>query len=307
MNSANHFVFSIPLAWDAHDLAQKSYQLTSARHAKQIYLRTLAMYAVKYYLDCMGIEAAYNDGLSNPALLELSHAAELKLPGLGSLECLPVLPETATVDVSPEVWGDRLAYIAVQLAQSLQTATIVGYVETVAAAPIPLERFRQNSLEDLLIYLDRLRQTQIQKQTLQSLPINLSQWLQNEFQSGWQNLNALLMPEKLAYRNRHLSSVMGQKVLDLKQTDEAIELSLGLTPVDINEFNIWVGVYPTGDRTHLPVNLQLAILNQVGEAVMQVQAKTTENIQLEFSGEPGEQFSVRLTLGEVSVTEVFVI
>lgn len=301
MQSTN-FVFSIPLAWEAHDLAQCNRQRTSADRAKQVYLRTLAAYAVKYYLDCMGIEATYGDGVCQPALFELSHAAELEITDLGRIECLPVLPESAMVEVSPEVWSDRIAYIAVQLDQSLQTATLVGFVKTVATEQILLKRFQQNSIEDLLFYFDQLRQT------IPPLPIKLSQWFHNEFQQGWQNLNALLTPQEFAYRNRRVSSAMGQKILDLQQTpDEKVELCLGLTPIDASELNVWVGVYPMNDRAHLPVDLQLAIVNEADEAVMQAQAKSTENIQLEFTGEPGEAFRVCLTLGDVSITEAFVI
>jgi hypothetical protein len=41
---------------------------------------------------------------------------------------------------------------------------------------------------------------------------------------------------------------------------------------------------------------------------LQVQARSDDNwIQLEFSGEPGERFSLKLALGDVSITEDFVI
>ena len=301
------FIFSIPLAWEAHDLAQQQQQQTSTHQAKQVYLRTLAMYAVKYYLDCMNIDAEYGDVISSPALFELSHAAEVYLPGIGSLECLPILLGASVVEVSPEVWSDRIAYIAVQLDESLQTAKIVGYVETIATEQVPLQKFQQNSLEDLLIYLDQQRHLQIQPQSNQQLPTQLSQWFQNIFQQDWQNLNILLSPAKLAYRNHRLSSAMGLKVFDLHRADEQVEVSLGLTPLDTSELDVWVGVYPTGAQTHLPADLQLVILNESGDPVMQAQAMSTENIQLQFSGEPGEHFSVRLTLGDISVTEPFVI
>jgi hypothetical protein len=301
------FAFSIPLAWDAHDLAKQNHQQTSTHQAKQVYLRTLAMYAVKYYLDCMSIEAEYGDGISSPAWFELSHAAEVYLPGFGSLECLPILPEASMVEVSPEVWSDRIAYIAVQLDASLQTAKIIGYVETVATEQVPLQKFQQNSLEDLLIYLDQLQHAPIRQPSSQPVPTQLSQWFQNIFQQGWQDLNTLLTPAKFAYRNHRLSSAMGLKVFDLHRAAEQVEVSLGLTPLNTSELDVWVGVYPTGTQTHLPVDLQLVILNELGDPVMQAQAMSTENIQLQFSGEPGEHFSIRLTLGDISVTEPFVI
>lgn len=306
MTTATDFVFPIPLAWDAHDLAEQSRQHTTADRAKQSYLRTLAVYAVKYYLDCMGIASSYGDGINNPTLLQLGCGAEVCLSELGSLECLPVLPGSSVVEVLPEVWSDRLAYVAVQLDSSLQTASIVGYLETVCTEQVPLEKFRQNSLEDLLIFLDRQQQTQIQQQVVNHAPIKLSAWFHNTFQQHWQNLNTILTPTQLAYRHR-LSSAMGRKIFDLKRADQQVELSLGLTPLDTSELDVWVGVHPVGGQTQLPEDLQLVILNASGEPVMQAQANNTESLQFQFSGELGEQFSVCMILGDVSVTEAFVI
>ncbi|HEY9743441.1 MAG TPA: DUF1822 family protein, partial [Coleofasciculaceae cyanobacterium] len=60
-------------------------------------------------------------------------------------------------------------------------------------------------------------------------------------------------------------------------------------------------------QTYLPHDLQLMVLDEKGEAVMQAQARSTKNIQLKFSGEPGETFGVKVALGDVTVTEAFLI
>ncbi|MEC4991807.1 MAG: DUF1822 family protein, partial [Oscillatoria sp. PMC 1068.18] len=64
---------------------------------------------------------------------------------------------------------------------------------------------------------------------------------------------------------------------------------------------------PEYGNNYLPEDLQLIISNDRGEVVMQAIAKRTENIQLEFSGEIGEGFSVRVALGESSISESFII
>ena len=49
------------------------------------------------------------------------------------------------------------------------------------------------------------------------------------------------------------------------------------------------------------------VLDENGDVVLQAIAKSTETIQLKFKGELGERFSVKVALGEVSVTEAFLV
>jgi hypothetical protein len=71
--------------------------------------------------------------------------------------------------------------------------------------------------------------------------------------------------------------------------------------------DISVEVYPTGGYTRLPEDLKLMVLDEAGKSVMQADARCSEGLEFQFSGEPGEQFSVKVVLGEVSVTEEFLI
>ncbi|NET53540.1 MAG: DUF1822 family protein, partial [Merismopedia sp. SIO2A8] len=91
------------------------------------------------------------------------------------------------------------------------------------------------------------------------------------------------------------------------ETAEQIALLVGLRPTQLPELNITVEVYPTGYATHLPRDLQLMVLDEEGETVMQAIAKSTKNIQLEFSGEEGESFGVKLSLDNYSIIENFTI
>ncbi|MGA9379281.1 MAG: DUF1822 family protein, partial [Phormidium sp.] len=57
-----------------------------------------------------------------------------------------------------------------------------------------------------------------------------------------------------------------------------------------------------------PENLQLILLGNDGEILYEVTARIADNvIQMEFDGEVGEEFSVKVALGDISVTESFVI
>jgi hypothetical protein len=49
------------------------------------------------------------------------------------------------------------------------------------------------------------------------------------------------------------------------------------------------------------------VLDERGTAVLQAEAGNSESIEFHFSGELGESFSVKVALGEVSITEEFLI
>ncbi|HEY9822378.1 MAG TPA: DUF1822 family protein, partial [Candidatus Sericytochromatia bacterium] len=57
-----------------------------------------------------------------------------------------------------------------------------------------------------------------------------------------------------------------------------------------------------------PPSLQLTVLDESGATFLEAQSRSADNyIQLQFSGVPGEQFSVRVSLGDASILQDFVI
>ena len=72
------------------------------------------------------------------------------------------------------------------------------------------------------------------------------------------------------------------------------------------EINIIVKVFPVGGQKYLPEELELMVLDDLGTSVMQATARSTKSIQLNFSSELGERFSIKVALGDVSFTEVFI-
>jgi hypothetical protein len=72
--------------------------------------------------------------------------------------------------------------------------------------------------------------------------------------------------------------------------------------------DICLWLYPGSDSVHLPPNLQLFLLDEAGIACMEAQSRSTDDwMQLEFSCQHEERFNVRVVLGEMSITEVFVV
>lgn len=307
---AESLTFTIPLGEEAHHLAQefRLHQRSKAK-AKQVYLNTLAVYAVKFYLQCMEIKTDWEKSDSwNPVMQTLMDVADLDISNHGTLECRAVLPNSEVVEIPTEVWEDRIGYVAVQLDQSLREATILGFVETVATEKLPLNQLQ--SIEALLEHLSQLRQPQpIQAQkTL----VQLSQWLHNVFEEGWQTVESLFNPPSaqpaISFRNLFKEGIKRGKLLDLERENNKVALFVGLTPTTVAELSVSIEVYPTESQTYLPPELHLLVLDAQGEAVIQTQARTNnEHIQIKFSAEPGEQFSIKVVLGSDSFTETFLL
>lgn len=300
--------FSVPLAREAKRRVQerlKQKHLTD-RHARQVYVNALSTYAVEYYLECMGFEVDRTGSDSADRVIrEFTDVADVMVRSIGKFECRPVLAGDRAVSVPLEVRCDRQGYFAVQLNADFTEATILGFLKKVTAAEVPLEEWR--SLDDFLQYASHLESSH-----------QLSQWLHHVFEAGWETAEAVLSPPRMVWRSGSTAAVSWRsptsggaiervKRLKLERAEDEVALLVRLSPKLDAEMGIGVEVYPTGDRTYLPQDLKLMVLDEDGIAVMQAEARSTKNIQLKFSGEPGEGFSIKVALGETSITEAFTI
>lgn len=314
--------FTVPLSFEAHDLAERFRRgQSSPQKAKQVYLNTLAVYAVDFYLRCLGVETEADKSDSrNPLCLKFMSVADLWVKSIGRLECCPVLPESTIMHIPEEVRADRVGYVAVKLDQSLKQATLVGFTPT-AVAELPLSQLR--ALAEFPGYLQQFRPFRI--------PVNLGRWLDSlkgepsspnelipagtesddSLGEGWQKLEALFSPEELAPEFMMRSSLVerGKQVcLATQITQQTIVLVVNLNPQSEKDINIIIQIHPKSGQLYLPETLQVSILDEQQIAVMQATTSSTnQNIHFDFNAEPGERFSVQMTLGETSVIEDFVI
>ena len=307
---------SVPLGLAAHAQAEKFQSHQSDRcKAKQVYLNSLAVYAVNACLQFRGFETDLSNSASwEPLMQTLMDVADLSVKNQGKLECRPVLPGEEAVWVPAEVWSERIGYVAVQLDQSLREATVMGFAEKVETEELPLSQLR--SPEALLERLSRTREPKLVKR-----PVKLKWWLENAFDTGWQAVEELFSWQQpaLSFRganqleNRQTENpvvgVSRAKLLDLgvQPAGEQVALMVELIPVTEGEIDLSVKVCPISSRDYLPSGLQVMLLDEAGIAVMQAEARNTEMIQLKFSGEPGERFSLKLSLDGFSLREDFVI
>lgn len=303
---------TVPLSLEPHHQAEQfRKQQPNTSKGKQIYLNTLAIYATRFYLECLGFEPdlAASDGL-DPVQQLLLGTAGLTIKNYGQLECCPVLPGETEVKIAPEIRCDRIGYVAVQLDNSLRTATLVGFVSE-ATAQVPLSQLQP--IEDL----PQLLTSSIAQQSTQPVisktdtPITqLAQWLQNLADESWQTLDSIVNPATLAFRNQttvELTDGVVSRCKHIRLNNQAVTLDLGLLPLSETETEIQVQVYSTQAQTYLPPQLQLSVLDADNQDVMQAEARATEAIQLKFTGSPGEQFSLRLVLQNASFAETFII
>lgn len=147
----------------------------------------------------------------------------------------------------------------------------------------------------------------------QPTQINLSQWLQNVFETGWQTIEEIFgSTPDLAFSLRQESvseaSIQRVKRIHLGEAFPDVLLVLSLTTEADDRRRIWAQVLPWQGNDYLPSNLTLTLLSINGATLQSVQAGTQSNyIQLRrFKCPPGSEFRLQVTIEAVSVIESFI-
>lgn len=298
--------FTVPLSFEAHAIAQ---QQSSSN--QQTYLKALSVYAVEFYLRCLGIETDFDrSDWRDPWMAKFIDVADLSLQSNGKLECCYVPPDAEFLSVSPDAWGDRLAYIAVQINPSLKSATLIGF------APNPVENLPLSQLRSIEQFPDFLHQFQPIEMTQERTFVNLRDWLEGKVEAGWQSLESVLEISPLpaiAVRNedRHAITVRQAKLIDVGMDlgEQSIVLSLAITVNSDASMNVLIQSYSAPGHSHLPPNLKLSMLSETGEMLQEVCSREQDNyIQLRhFRGEAGDSFDIQVSLDSVSITESFIL
>ncbi|GET40741.1 hypothetical protein MiSe_55520 [Microseira wollei NIES-4236] len=307
---------------------------------QQVYFNTLAVCAVHDYMQMMDIPTDLKGSDSwNPAIGIYHDAADLKLTGLGKLECRPIQAACWQKSgqpicyIPPEMPDDRIGIVVVAIDDLRQEATLLGFVEKTATSELSINQLQ--TIDDLLEYLERL-----ELPIVAPVPaVNLSQWFQHIFAAGWQSLEALLssnaanlapMLRKSAtvrlttnnktfsasnlkcfeQRDATKSSIKAAKLIDLgiQLGNQSVVLLMALTSEENEKVGISVQVHPTQEK-YLPPNLKLVMLSQTGETVQEVASRSQDNfIQLRrFKTQPGTCFSIQVHLDDLNITEDFMV
>jgi hypothetical protein len=100
------------------------------------------------------------------------------------------------------------------------------------------------------------------------------------------------------------------KAIDLVSETESVTVALliAFRPKNEQKVSIRIRIEAIDEENDLPENLQVIVFDRSGNTFRQAQPTNPTFLELQgFSGSVGEQFSIRLSLGEVSITENFVI
>lgn len=135
--------------------------------------------------------------------------------------------------------------------------------------------------------------------------VDLVRSTQND-ETLWSAVESL---RKLDPRNP-AAGVCQVKLIDLgmQVSGQPVALAVALVQKTNRQVGVLLQVYPTENELYLPAHLKLVLMDETGQSLREVIARRSDVcIQLKFSGEPGEPFSVRIELGSASLTEDFVI
>ncbi|MCF2152121.1 DUF1822 family protein [Desmonostoc muscorum LEGE 12446] len=339
-------LFKVSLTRLAHQFARRiAQQQSQPQKSQQVYLNNLAIYAVNYYFQCLGIETEVRTSLvdiqahdcteipKSTVVQTLSQSAALEVKNKGKIECRPVLPNSQFCDIPAEVWSNQIGYVAVLLNLELTEANLLGFVQAVETEQFPLAQLQP--LENLLDSL-----SQIQPVVL------LQEWFEQKFAVGWQSLENLLTKVEnslqtssanFAYSFRHRSSlnkpdvVEGAKAIVLVTSSESSEgkipnfpeakliesgikikkqsliLLIAITPENEEKTGIQIQLHASPEEKYLADNIHLELLSPTGETVRSVVSHAYDNwIQLPYlKCIRGETFSIRITLDNIHVSETF--
>ncbi|MGB7443491.1 MAG: DUF1822 family protein [Coleofasciculaceae cyanobacterium] len=318
--------FALPLTNLArHQAEQFAHQQPTPAKAEQVRLNTLAVYVVNDYLQMMGIPTDLAGGDSwNPITRMCADVADLTLTGVGRIECRPLKANRSTCPIPPEVWSDRIGYVIVEIDESSLEGIVLGFTPTVAREELPLRELRP--IEELITHYHQLKQplAAAASAVLERAKVNLSQWFQETFETGWQTVESLLNPpsDDLAFSFRGgesatlfeqepgIATVRRARQIDLdSQLDSnPVVLVVELSPASQQSTNILLQLHPTGGQTYLPSLLKLTVLDSSGAVFLEAQARDNDNyIQLQLRGLAGEEFSIEVTLCDTKVTEHFMV
>lgn len=299
-------MMTVPLSYSIHEQAEIfSQKHSNQRIAQQVYLNTLGVSAVRFYLQCMGIATNLLASASwNPVLQALMDVADLDIPGCGKIECRPVLHDATSLYIPPEVWTERIGYVAVQFDAAMKTATLLGFISTVTSEELTLDQLQP---------LDLLLQTVHKLQAR----ITLNQWIRGVFTLGWQTLDELMGDRPrfaLGLRSEVANAeqtVKRAKLLDfgLQIQHQPLTLLIAVTPTTEETLSVSVQLHPSIGEIYLPEEVSLSLVVDADQVLQTVRSRSQDNyIQLKrFSGKIGSSFDLQITFGNEQLIESFVL
>ena len=139
---------------------------------------------------------------------------------------------------------------------------------------------------------------------------NLSQWLQNRFDEGWQALEGLdTEAAAFNFRRDDRSQRSVRRAKRVRLPNKNILLLVAVEPEVDGRVSVQAQLRPLDHTNCLPEGLSLSLLSSAGEMVQAVQARDQDNvIQLKrFKCPPDTQFSLQVAINDTVITEEFIV
>lgn len=284
-------IATIPLSSsDYQQASQFAQRQSNPSKSRRVYLNTLAVSSMDSYLKLLGYETDLTASYSwKFSIQNAKNVADLYVKNLGRFECRPTLPGDTVCPIPLEARTGRICYVVLQIDEASHRAKLLGFTELVETNELQISQLK-SSLEEwleCLKNLEQIKQVEAGKffrfRSCQSLPVD----------DSWQLVNGYRGQVKLF------------KLLNFAA--EQIELSVGWQPTQNSTIDIWVEVFSTNGRDYLPQDLNITILDEMGLAIMEAKADLNHSIALQLSGQQEDRFSVKIALGNDTITEGFLI
>ncbi|NEN98494.1 MAG: DUF1822 family protein [Moorea sp. SIO3I7] len=143
--------------------------------------------------------------------------------------------------------------------------------------------------------------------------VKLNNWLGNDFreaeQANWHPWEGILGRIQYSYRYapRHIKGVNRVKKITW---DNGCQMALvvHMARETNNEVDIRLQLYAISNPKDLPENTKMILLDDLGQTFIEAQSQFGElGLQLRFSADYGDQFSVKIDYGNFRFTELFMV
>ena len=318
LQDIENIAISLPITSNNREIAHNfAAEQATKQKAEQVLYNTLAVLTVQSYLEMLGIATDLLESDSwNPIMRTCDNVADLNIPHLGKLECRPIKNSDDSCHIPMEVWNLSLGYVIVKIDRFLKNGVLLGFVPKVATEELAITDLKP--VEALIDCLHDLKRSNVN-----SSLVNLEQWLNKTFTTGWLTVESLLNSQQLTtawgFRNAQLpianaselgevnNSIQRAKLIDLgiQFGDRQVVLLVEITPEDTGSIAVTLQVHPS-NNIYLPETLILKVIESSSKVFMQARSRSQDNfIQLQFSGQPKEYFTVQIVLDDAKITEQF--
>jgi Protein of unknown function (DUF1822) len=265
---------------------------------ERVYFNSLAILVADGYFQMLGFETNLaNVERWNAAHRLWSEANEIKLPGLGYLECCVIKPGELSTILPLSSLNENLGYLFVEI-NSENTATLFGFLPASYSNATDREVLLTDllSMDDLIDYLapeassltEIVETEDITEEFANQKITYIRNWLNSIYEADWEpsmrDLKTATCKKKL-----ELAGQVFEMQLSVSQSDEVI----------------LVRVIVQGESASLPRGMQVSVPD-ASEIYTETVNDVADLISIPLELSQGEEFWVELRIGQSFIREYFV-